>query len=129
MHSRIAQPVASSKMASRRMMANLLQAYGRITPVATSHSALTSIAASLIATRRFGANHILAGRSIFQLKAAAVEAPDAATAEPIELPTSDESDKLLRIRHSVSYKHGTQLLMAYGCIQKACHGKVPHPHL
>ena len=110
MHSRIAHPVASSKMASRRMMAHLLQVYGRMTPIAASHSAITSVAASLIATRRFGANHILAGRSIFQLKAAAatVDTPDAVTAEPIELPTSDESDKLLRIRHSVSNMHVTQ---------------------
>lgn len=61
----------------------------------------------------------LAGRNIFQLRAAAAPssteqeaaaaavapAPAAAAAAPavrVSLPTSDESDKLLRIRHSVS---------------------------
>jgi hypothetical protein len=56
--------------------------------------------------RNFSANP-LAGRNIFQLKAAVdtVEkqtAPEA-PAQPVivELPTSDDSEKLLRIRHSV----------------------------
>ena len=51
----------------------------------------------------------LAGRNVFQVQAAAVESAPAAAensaaaaAEPMELPTSDESPKLLRVRHSVS---------------------------
>ncbi len=52
--------------------------------------------------------HAPSGRSTFQLRAAQTvqetsPAPAAASApELIELPTSDESEKLLRIRHSVS---------------------------
>jgi hypothetical protein len=54
--------------------------------------------------RSYGAQ-ALAGKNIFQLRAAvetveAVEAPQ--QTQPIALPTSDESEQLLRIRHSVS---------------------------
>jgi len=56
----------------------------------------------------FGSN-VLAGKNIFQLRAAAHTVEEASTSgrqeqqpQRIALPTSDESDKLLRIRHSVS---------------------------
>ncbi len=59
--------------------------------------------------RRCKGSNTLSGRNIFQLRAAqAVEAQTAPAPEQehpapvIELPTSDESETLLRIRHSVS---------------------------
>jgi S-adenosylmethionine hydrolase len=64
---------------------------------------------SSTATRRYSTNHILSGRSVFAKASAAiqessVQSQEAASTVPamVELPTSDESDKLLRIRHSVS---------------------------
>ena len=54
----------------------------------------------------FGSRAPLAGRSMFELRAAldtveAGVAPPVPTVELIALPTSDESEQLLRIRHSV----------------------------
>jgi hypothetical protein len=76
-------------------------------------------ASTISKLRHFSANQ-LAGRNIFQLKAAVdtVEkqtAPEA-PAQPaiVELPTSDESEKLLRIRHSV----GGCNLRCIACIYK-----------
>lgn len=74
------------------------------TPVAklnNSQAAAASLRPSSL-TASFSSN-ALAGRNIFQLKAAAEAVQEtAAPTEPIALPTSDESEKLLRIRHSVS---------------------------
>jgi hypothetical protein len=64
--------------------------------------------------RSYGAQ-ALAGKNIFQLRAAvetveAVEAPQ--QTQHIALPTSDESEQLLRIRHSVSPGGGAWLRAA-----------------
>ena len=75
-----------------------------VTPQSASSSSGSSLAHQLQFQNLFSSN-VLAGRNIFQLRAtaAAVDAvaQTAAAPEIIELPTSDESDKLLRIRHSV----------------------------
>jgi hypothetical protein len=52
---------------------------------------------------RQGGSRALRGKNIFELRAAAATAEqETEAAEPIVLPTSDESEQLLRIRHSVS---------------------------
>jgi len=54
----------------------------------------------------FGSRAALSGRNIFELRASAAavqETGPQASPAPIELPTSDESDKLLRIRHSCAH--------------------------
>lgn len=114
MHNRCSQPVNSSKMSGPRAVAAMLRAVCMV-PIARpgSKSASYVSQSAELAGRRFVSSggpprHILGGRSIFALKATAAPAADEATTssapiiEPMELPTSDESDKLLRIRHSVS---------------------------
>ena len=62
----------------------------------------------LIQRRTQSSERTLSGRNIFQLRAAtAVEAITTGAAHDeadmtLDLPSSDESDKLLRVRHSVS---------------------------
>jgi hypothetical protein len=69
-----------------------------------SHVSLAAFTSgsSNVNNRQSGAK-ALRGKNIFELRAAAATAePETAAAEPIVLPTSDESEQLLRIRHSVS---------------------------
>lgn len=61
-------------------------------------------------------SNTLNGRNIFQLRAAqAVQetATPSQAPEIIDLPTSDESDNLLRIRHSVSSHTYTMMLLQH----------------
>ncbi len=74
------------------------------------------------APRRSNTN-TLDGRNIFQLRAAVQEpqvtsakAPAPAPEPVVELPTSDESEELLRIRHSVS---GCDVLVCAGVQRSA----------
>lgn len=62
-----------------------------------------AIVSPLTLLSRYG-THTLDGRNIFQLRAAAAPVQEAKATPfvPIDLPTSDESERLLRIRHSVS---------------------------
>jgi hypothetical protein len=72
---------------------------------------------------RQGGHRALLGKNIFELRAAAVEAPREAGAaeEPIALPTSDESEQLLRIRHSVSVGARDRGQAVPGCLWRgAC---------
>lgn len=94
-------------LASGRM--NVSRVCGAV-PQGTIASSIPSKGQSFVfpsINRRFSSN-VLAGRNIFQLKAAvdtvqaqSAQSASAAPAPVIELPTSDESEQLLRIRHSV----------------------------
>eukprot|EP00798_Chlamydomonas_sp_ICE-L_P007424 gene7424-557_t len=81
-----------------------------IRPTPVVRSSTSRAAPSLgFAPRNYSSKNVLAGRNIFQLNAAAVDAPSTETAGKeqvvgiMDLPTSDESDTLLRIRHSCAH--------------------------
>jgi hypothetical protein len=110
MQSRCAQPVNCSTMSGSRAMTAMLRAVCMV-PIAKpgpiSALIFPSTGHRFVTSGGDQPRHILGGRGIFALKAAAAPAADAATPsvpilEPMELPTSDESDKLLWLRHSVS---------------------------
>jgi len=110
MQSRCAQPVNCSTMSGSRAMTAMLRAVCMV-PIAKpgpiSALIFPSTGHRFVTSGGDQPRHILGGRGIFALKAAAAPAAEAATPsvpilEPMELPTSDDSDKLLRIRHSVS---------------------------
>lgn len=65
--------------------------------------------------RQHGSRALL-GKNVFELRAAAATVEQAAAPEPIALPTSDESEQLLRIRHSVSGSLGASV----GAREAAC---------
>ena len=121
-HNRLA-PAATGNMATRLLHRALMRTTALISCHAAAASALPRPQAALVvpplAARRHYARAPLGGKNIFQLRAAA-EVAQAETQQPkgssgggkpsaaanpyegVVLPTSDESDDVLRIRHSVS---------------------------
>lgn len=104
--------MSAPQMASRnsvRVVSLLRAARGaHLAQPTLSSTAATTAGWSSAFSRSFTGQGRLGGGNIFQLAAAATDkvatTDEAAAAEPMELPTSDESEKLLRVRHSVSYR-------------------------